>query len=315
MNRPLQIGRIGGGGDAWQHLSAYVHSQRVSAVQLAETDEAIIQRLRHRFGIIKRVTADYRELLSDPQITVVDICLPPQQQEQAVQEALAAGKHVVCAAPFAATIAGGEAMIAAAKAADRRLLCVLYQRLIPAHVRVPQLLGGDGVGAPLFGSITVTTNEPVREAVFHASDLLSHWVGEVHGVTAVWAKDPEAALISLELGERALAQITVLQKAEDQPPMAERRLVGPQGSLLIRDNPEDELPLLAMQGADTMPLKVKLPPDVREFAIIATIEHFLQCLMDNQPAPVTADDALAALRVLLAAEAAAATGSRVALQA
>lgn len=313
MNKPLQIGRIGGGGDAWQHLSAYVHSQRVGAVQLAEGDEAVVQRLRQRFGIIKHVTADYHELLADPGIEVVDICLPPGQQEQAVQEALAAGKHVLCAAPFAATVAGGEAMIGAAETAAKRLLCVLWQRFIPAHMRLPQLLGDEGIGAPTFGGISVSTEQPVREAVFHAADLLAQWLGLPRSATAVWARDPEAALVSLELGEGALGQVTVLSKAEEQPAMAERRLVGPQGSLLVRDNSEDELPLLAMQGGDMMPIKVKLPPDVREFAIIAMIEHFLQCVVEDKPAAVTAEEALTALRVLLAAEEAAATGCKVGL--
>lgn len=313
MKQPLQIGRIGGGGDAWQHLSAYVHSQRVGAVQLAEADQAVVLRLRQRFGIIKHVTADYHELLANTQIGIVDVCLPPEQQEQAVQEALAAGKHVLCEAPFAGTVAGGEAMIAAAEAAQKRLLCVLWQRFIPAHVRLPQLLGDDGIGGPTFGSITVGTDQPVREAVFHAADLLAHWIGEPKSATVVWPKEPEAALVSLELAEGALGQITVLHKAEDEPAMAERRLVGPKGSLLIRDNPEDELPLLAMQGGDMMAIRVKLPPDVREYATIAAIEHFLGCLIEDKPAAVTATEALTALQVLLAAEEAAATGCKVPL--
>lgn len=313
MKQPLQIGRIGGGGAAWWHLSAYVHSQRVQTVQLAEPDEAIVQRLCGRFGIIKHVTVDYHDLLADPKISVVDICLPPPQQEQAIGEALAAGKHVLCEAPLAATVAGGEALIAASEAAGRQLLCVLWQRFIPAHQRVPQLLGADGIGTPCFGSISVETDEPVRDAVFHAADLLGQWLGAPRAVTAVWTAEPEAALLSLEVGGKALGQVTVLRRGEDQPPVAQRRLVGPQGSVLIRDNPEDELPLLVMQGGDSMSLRVKLPPDVREFAIIATIEHLLQCLMEDKPAAVTAQEALAALRVLLAAEEAAAKGCKVTL--
>lgn len=50
-------------------------------------------------------TKDYREVLSNPGIQVVDICLPTAQHVEVATAALRAGKHVVCEKPLARTSA------------------------------------------------------------------------------------------------------------------------------------------------------------------------------------------------------------------
>ena len=43
---------------------------------------------------------DYRALLADPAIDVVDICTPPVLHAQMIVDAVRAGKHVICEKPF-----------------------------------------------------------------------------------------------------------------------------------------------------------------------------------------------------------------------
>ena len=114
-------------------------------------------------------------------------------------------------------------------------------------------------------------------------------------------QSPTVQLLSLEFERGALGQISLLTTAVERL-SAERRLVGPEGTILIRDNPDDELPLVVLQGDGFFPLKLKAPPDVREFAIMAAMEHFLSCVEQGTPERVTVGDAVAALRVSLAAE-------------
>jgi predicted dehydrogenase len=315
-NKPLKIGLIGGGGDAWNHLSAFVHSQRVASVALCEADDATVARVRSRFGIVKSVTADYHDLLSDPEITVVDVNLPPAEQQGPVIEALQAGKDVLCAAPLADTLEGAEAMVAAAEGAAGRLLCVLYQRFIPAHVRARQLFEEELIGQPVLGSVSalISDQQPVQPEVFHSLDFLRHSLGEAEAVTAVWRErgeeQQEAALLTLELAGGALAQVTVLAMPDVERPIVERKLLGSLGQMLIRDNPEDELPLVVMQRDGFFPIKLKNPPDVREYATIAALEHFLGCLVEGKPEAAPIAEALAAQRLLAAAEEAAREGRR-----
>jgi predicted dehydrogenase len=74
---------------------------------------------------IDRSTADYRELLSDPEIEAVHICSPNALHFPMAQAALQANKHVLCEKPLASTVA--EALAMAALAAEKNLAnCTLY---------------------------------------------------------------------------------------------------------------------------------------------------------------------------------------------
>src|SRR5690349_11893844 len=44
--------------------------------------------------------ADYRKILEDPKIDLIDICLPTDRHEHVTLEALSAGKHVLVEKPI-----------------------------------------------------------------------------------------------------------------------------------------------------------------------------------------------------------------------
>lgn len=66
--------------------------------------------------------SDYRQLLADPQVDLVDICLPTDQHETVVLEALAAGKHVLVEKPIATQLPAAIRMTEAAAKAGKQLL-------------------------------------------------------------------------------------------------------------------------------------------------------------------------------------------------
>lgn len=66
--------------------------------------------------------ADYHDLLADPEIDLVDICLPTEQHEKVVLESLAAGKHTLVEKPIARDLKAAERMVAAAKKAGKMLM-------------------------------------------------------------------------------------------------------------------------------------------------------------------------------------------------
>ena len=55
--------------------------------------------LARNFGL-EEFHADYRALLNDPEIDVIDICTPPFLHPAMTMEALEAGKHVICEKPL-----------------------------------------------------------------------------------------------------------------------------------------------------------------------------------------------------------------------
>ena len=65
---------------------------------------------------------DYKELLADPDIDLVDICLPTDLHEQVTLEAIAAGKAVLVEKPIAIEAAAAERMVNAATEAGTLLM-------------------------------------------------------------------------------------------------------------------------------------------------------------------------------------------------
>ena len=71
-----------------------------------------------RFGFA-RSTGDWRELVTDPRIDVVAIATPTHFHAEMALAALAAGKHVLCEKPLAATAAEAARMAEAAAQSGR----------------------------------------------------------------------------------------------------------------------------------------------------------------------------------------------------
>lgn len=97
-------------------------------------DAARVEDARVRFGW-QRAATDWRSVVADPDIDVVDICTPGDSHAEIAIAALEAGKHVLCEKPLANTVEEAEAMTAAAeRAAERgiRSMVGFSYRRVPA---------------------------------------------------------------------------------------------------------------------------------------------------------------------------------------
>lgn len=97
-------------------------------------DAARVEAARAKLGW-ERAETDWRRVIDDPEIDVVDICSPGSSHAEIAIAALNAGKHVLCEKPLANTVAEAEAMVAAAeRAADRdvRSMVGFSYRRVPA---------------------------------------------------------------------------------------------------------------------------------------------------------------------------------------
>lgn len=78
-----------------------------------------VEEARVRFGW-RRAETDWRAVVADPDIDVIDICTPGDSHAEIAIAALEAGKHVLCEKPLANTVAEAEAMTAVAGQAAQR---------------------------------------------------------------------------------------------------------------------------------------------------------------------------------------------------
>jgi predicted dehydrogenase len=91
-------------------------------------------------------TTDWRAAVADPDVGLVDVTTPNNLHREFVVAALAAGKHVACEKPLAATLADARAMRdAAANAAGKTFVWYSYRR-VPAVALAHQLVKAGRIG-------------------------------------------------------------------------------------------------------------------------------------------------------------------------
>jgi len=93
-----------------------------------------------------RCTTDWRDVLSDPDVDLVDICLPDNLHHQVAKAAIEAGKHVYCEKPFTAT--AQEALELAEMAEARDLITRVGHNFPknPVHEITQDLLANGEIG-------------------------------------------------------------------------------------------------------------------------------------------------------------------------
>jgi predicted dehydrogenase len=96
----IRVGLVGSGFIAELHMQGYrrVYGVEVEVAAVASRGDHVLDfAARHRIPATHR---DYRALLAESDIDVVDICTPPALHGAMIVEAMQAGKHVICEKPF-----------------------------------------------------------------------------------------------------------------------------------------------------------------------------------------------------------------------
>ena len=206
-DKKLKVAMIGAGDITDLHYPAYVGFEHAELAAVCDLDGELVERRRREWGVVK-ATTDYREILDDPGIDIVEVNTPHHTHRKIVIDALAAGKHVACQKPIATTIEDTEAMIFVARRSTGKLRVLENFVFYPAYVRAKELIEGGEigevlairfrVGTGLFGSRWVPLKSELwhlmendlgrGQAVFddgyHKLSLAIFFVGAIEGVTA-----------------------------------------------------------------------------------------------------------------------------------
>src|SRR5438132_446124 len=107
-----RIAVIGLGAIALEHLSAYQRNDRAELVAVCDIDLERAKARAEQFGVA-RATGDVEEVLSDPGIDAVSVCVPNVLHAPIAEAALRAGKNVLVEKPMTVTVAEAEALVRA----------------------------------------------------------------------------------------------------------------------------------------------------------------------------------------------------------
>jgi predicted dehydrogenase len=95
------------------------------------------------------VTTDLDEVLNDPGVDALDICLPTYLHREAAERALGAGKHVFLEKPIALTSEDADAIVRAANESGRVFMVGLVLRFWPEYAELGRRLAAGELGQPL----------------------------------------------------------------------------------------------------------------------------------------------------------------------
>ena len=216
----VNIGIVGIGFMGTTHFKAAREARDVRVAAICTRDRRKLdgdwRHIRGNFGEgggiqdlsgVKKYT-ELDQLLADPEIDLVDICLPTHLHPETAIRALEAGKHVLVEKPIALTLADADAMIDAARRSGRRLFVGQVLRFFPefafikeavASGRYGRLLGAHFkriISRPNWGgddwfNDPRRTGGPVIDLHIHDADFVQYLLGMPSRVFATGLTAPD----------------------------------------------------------------------------------------------------------------------------
>ena len=156
MSKPvLNIGLIGSGFMGQAHADAFRRARMLynnlpyepHLYCLADANDELAAKAAAKFGFEKS-TGDWRKLVNDPNVDVIDITSPNHLHCEMALAAIEAGKHVYCEKPLAVTVEEAERMEAAAKRKGVKTFVAFNNIKTPAALLAKQLIDRGDIGTP-----------------------------------------------------------------------------------------------------------------------------------------------------------------------
>ena len=175
--RRLRVGIVGAGIGA-EHFQAYLAlADRFEVRYMCDLDDArAAQAVSGRKAVT--ITRSLDQILADPDIDLMDVCLPPHLHLSACSAALQAGKDVICEKPLVASLAEADQLADLMQQTGRQVFPVFQYRYGAGAAKLQKLMAAGLAGTPLVGSLETHWN---RDKAYYAVDWRGSWAGERGG--------------------------------------------------------------------------------------------------------------------------------------
>jgi predicted dehydrogenase len=150
--------------------------------------------------------ADADELFADPNVDMVDICLPPNQHAKMTIAALNAGKHAFCEKPIALSLSDADAMTAAAEANKKLFMVGHVLPFIPPYAFVYEAVQTNKYGKLIGGHFDRVISDPVWLKDFYnmstiGGPLLDLHIHDAHFIRLLFGMPKQVQSIGRLRGE------------------------------------------------------------------------------------------------------------------
>jgi predicted dehydrogenase len=329
----MKVGIVGAGSMGFAHAPAWKMAAPLGAqlVGVTARHKDTANALAKQHGL--QLYDSFESLLAD--VDIVDICTPTNLHRDMTMQAAEAGKHVLCEKPIALTLDDGRAMIDACKKANVRLFVGLVVRFFPQYIAAQQAIASGQIGKVGVIRLARAGYQPrksldnwftdesrsggmILDLMIHDYDV-ARWLGG--NVKRVFAKSVRSkqrnapgdyALVTLRFENGAIGHI---EGGWAYPPPFFRTsmdIAGTDGLIEWTSDTSSMVQIHLMNPPKPDAAEVAVPVALdEENPFSAEIGHFYDAVVNNKPFSVTAEDALAALQIALAARESLHTGRSV----
>ena len=171
MTTPLRVGLIGTGWIAQHHVSGYRRSGQAEIVAVADVKEDAARQFMAAHGLKCRYYSNYRDLLADPNVQAVSICVPNKFHSEVTLAAASAGKHVMAEKPFVTSPEEAQRSYRALQASGVKCAVGYHRRFNPLYQEAVRLRDQGKLGKLFFVQSDYIHNLPDELAIWD-------WIGK-----------------------------------------------------------------------------------------------------------------------------------------
>lgn len=154
----VKVAILGAGFSGKIHANAYKKSTYAKIEYIFDNNKNAAESLAKEVG--GEAVTDFKRILDDPSIKLIDVCLPtPFHPEYAIR-ALEAGKHVVVEKPLALSIQEVDSILKTGERMGKFVMVAHVLRFWPEYEAIYKIIKSKRLGKPLFASAQRLSNPP-----------------------------------------------------------------------------------------------------------------------------------------------------------
>ena len=300
----INVGVIGVGAMGYNHARVYYKLENANLIAVSDVSENTLNKVANKFDA--KPYADYEDLLNDPEIEVVSVCVQTTFHHDAVMAAIEHGKHVLVEKPIAFSLEEAEEMIQAAHDKGVLLATGHVERFNPAVQKAKELIDNDVIGDVVSASAKRVGPYPPRirdvgvaiDLAIHDLDVMYYLFDqEVKQVYATMGsiledceyEDHAEIMVNFAGGTTGMLEVNWLTPYKRR----EISITGTDGIISVDYIDQS----IDVHGKFAQDIQIEHKEPLKE-----ELSSFLDAVANNKQPVITGEDGLNALKMVIAAD-------------
>lgn len=344
-DRKVKFGVVGASPMGMNHIRSIFHHPKLELVAICDKEKDRVEAAGAETGVTALYT-DWHDLIADPNVEAVVLCIPDGWHAEMTEAALAAGKDVLCEKPMALTMEECERMRNAEKKYGNKLMVGQLGRCCPAFRLTKELIDRGEIGELYFVESEYAHDylhargmddwrvdarrEPYIGGGCHAVDLLRWIAGNPTEITAYsnhkcltdWPVN-DCTISILRFPNNVIGKVFVSIGCKRDYTMRSC-FYGTKGTIIC-DNTSNHITIYKEDlnskdsiftgtHANTKVIPVQLPVTISNHNTYSELEGFAESIVNDTPVPCSSYDGECTVTVCIAAMESARSGKPVVIQ-